>query len=164
MPFARGDLPPKTGPDFELEQGGRSANRKVRSLARRQAPATIRRRNKGRGYRKETPLPFCPFFGLKRIQSDRHCLKSSDFLDELFDTIEEKNAFEMLFTGNRSGYRDVSPEASLSYLLADRFRQIDAGAILVYGPNKGVIAVSYISQDETRKDSSVDSKVLFEPE
>ncbi len=83
---------------------------------------------------------------------------------QVVDIIGAKNALEMRSTGNRSRCWDVSPEASFSYLLADRFRQIDAGAILVYGPNKGVIAVSYISQGETRKDSSVDPKVVFEPE
>jgi hypothetical protein len=34
----------------------------------------------------------------------------------------------------------------------------------MYGLKKSVIAVSYISQGETGKDSGVDSKVVFEPE
>ena len=50
------------------------------------------------------------------------------------------------------------------YLLADRLRRIDACILLMYGLKEGVIAVSYVSQGETGKNSGVDSKVLFESE
>ena len=77
---------------------------------------------------------------------------------------EKSAGLDARFTGNRSGSWDGSPEALFSYLLADGLRRVDGSVLLVYGLEKGVIAVSYISQGETGKDSGVDSKVLFEPE